>query len=334
MAKGELMQQVRGGRIKELGALATSFNQMSHEIQQSRQQLEDYARSLEQKVQELSDRKRVETDLKSQQDFLRMVIDVVPSSIFVKDREGRFLVANREGATMYGTTVEELLNKKDSDFHSDPAQVEEFRAINQEVMETRQPKLIPNERITNFKGETRWFQTVITPFETAEGEIQGIIGAATDVTNLKKVEEELQAANAELQALFLAMTDVVLVLDRQGCYLKIVATNPDLLVRPTDELLGMTVGDFFTEEQTAIFMGYIQEVLETGQTKTIEYCLNLQDSDIWFSANISPVSSETVIMVARDGSDRKRVEEELKAANAEMQALFAAMDQLIFVYNR
>jgi adenylate cyclase len=106
MAQGELIQQVRGGRIREIGALATSFNQMSREIQQSRQQLEDYARSLEQKVQELSERQRVEMDLKSQQDFLRMVIDVAPSSIFVKDREGRFLVANQVGAKTYGTTVE------------------------------------------------------------------------------------------------------------------------------------------------------------------------------------------------------------------------------------
>jgi PAS domain S-box-containing protein len=334
MARGELIQEVRGGRIREIGALATSFNQMSREIQQSRQQLEDYARSLEQKVQELSERQRVEMDLKSQQDFLRMVIDVVPSSIFVKDREGRFLVANQVGAKTYGTTVEELLNKRDADFNSDTSQTDQFQRVNQEVMRTRQTKIIPNERITDFTGEARWFQTVITPYIDAEGEVQGIIGAATEITSLKQVEAELQAANAELQALFSAMTDVVLVIDRQGYYLKIIATNPDLLVRPTDELLGKTIGDFFTEEQTTAFMGYIEEVLRTQQTKTIEYCLSIQNANIWFSANISPLSSETVIMVARDISDRKRVEEELKAANAEMQALFAAMDQLIFVYDR
>jgi PAS domain S-box-containing protein len=334
MAQGELVQQVRGGRIQEIGALATSFNQMSREIQQSRQQLENYARSLEQKVQELSERQQVELDLKSKQDFLRMVIDVVPSSIFVKDREGRFLVANRVGARMYGKTVEELLGKRDADFNPDRSQTDQFQRVNQEVMRTRQTKIIPNERITDFRGETRWFQTVITPYIDADGEVQGIIGSATEITSLKQVEEELQVANAELQALFLAMTDVVLVLDRHGYYLKIVATNPDLLLRPSDELLGKNIDEFFTHEQTTAFMGYIEEVLQTRQTKTIEYCLDIQSADIWFSANISPLSSETVIMVARDIRDRKRVEEDLKAANAELQALFAAMDQLIFVFDR
>jgi PAS domain S-box-containing protein len=325
LAKGDFNQQVQGGNIRELGALATSFNQMSREIQQSRERLEDYARSLEQKVQErTADLAKKMQEREADQAFLRRVIDVVPSSIFVKDREGRFLVANQEGASMYGTTVEQLLSKQDADFNADTSQTEQFKRVNEEVMATRQTKVIPNERITNYLGELRWYQTLITPFIDQAGEVQGIIGSATDITSLKQVEEELQLANAELQALFLAMTDVVLVLDRQGRYLKIVATNPDLLLRPSEELLGQKIGDFFPAEQAVVFLSDIHEVLETHQTKTIEYSLDNQEATLWFSANISRLSPETVMMVARDISDRKQAEEELRTANAEMQALFSA----------
>jgi PAS domain S-box-containing protein len=334
LAKGDFNQQVQGGNIRELGALATSFNQMSREIQQSRERLEDYARSLEQKVQDrTADLAKKVQEREAAQAFLRRVIDVVPSSIFVKDREGRFLVANQEGAAMYGATVEQLLNKQDADFNSDASQTEQFKRVNEEVMATRQMKLIPNERITNYLGETRWYQTLITPFIDQDGEVQGIIGSATDITSLKQVEEELQVANAELQALFLAMTDVVLVMDREGRYLKIVATNPDLLLRPSEELLGQKISDFFPSEQAVRFLSDIHEVLETHQTKTIEYSLDNQEATLWFSSNISRLSAETVMMVARDISDRKQAEEELKTANAEMQALFSAMDQLIFVFD-
>jgi PAS domain S-box-containing protein len=334
MSKGDFTAQVQGGRIRELGALAQSFSQMSQQIQQSQVRLEDYARSLEQKVQELSEREKVETTLKTQQDFLRMVIDVVPSSIFVKDREGRFLIANREGANMYGTTVEGLLTRRDEDFNSDRDQVNQFQAVNQEVMTTRQMKVIPHEKITNFLGETRYYQTLITPYIDSEGEVQGIIGSATDITSLKKAEEELQATNAELQALFSAMTDVVLVLNREGRYLKIVATNPDLLFRPSDEILGVTIDEVFPEEQAQLFLGYIHRVLERQQTETLEYCLMIEGKMLWFSANLSPLSEDRVIMVARDISDSKQTEAELKGANAELQALFSAMDQLIFVFDQ
>jgi serine phosphatase RsbU (regulator of sigma subunit) len=52
MTRGEFGQEVHVNSIKELAVLAKTFNQMSAEIQQSRAQLEDYSRSLEQKVQE------------------------------------------------------------------------------------------------------------------------------------------------------------------------------------------------------------------------------------------------------------------------------------------
>jgi serine phosphatase RsbU (regulator of sigma subunit) len=52
MAKGEFGQELPTSRIKEISVLATAFDRMSTEIEQSRAQLEDYSRSLEQKVQE------------------------------------------------------------------------------------------------------------------------------------------------------------------------------------------------------------------------------------------------------------------------------------------
>jgi PAS domain S-box-containing protein len=332
LVRGDFSRRIRGSNIRELGGLAASFNEMSAQVQQSRERLEEYARSLEQKVQERTAALAQKVQEREEaQDFLRRVINVVPSSIFVKDKQGRFLVANQEGANMYGATVEELLDKKDTDFNPNTDQTDQFERVNREVMETRQMKRIPNERITNFKGETRWYQTLITPLIDQDGEVQGIIGSATDITILKQAEEELQLANAELQALFLAMTDVVLVVDREGRYLKIVTTNPSLLLRPSDELLGQRIGDFFPPDEVTLFLNCIHEVLETHETKTIEYSLDTGNSMLWFSSNISRLSPETVMMVARDISDRKHAEEELKTANAEMQALFSAMDQLIFV---
>jgi diguanylate cyclase (GGDEF)-like protein len=50
IAQGDFEHQVQPSNILELSALANSFTEMSQELQQSRQQLEDYSRSLEQKV--------------------------------------------------------------------------------------------------------------------------------------------------------------------------------------------------------------------------------------------------------------------------------------------
>ena len=65
------------------------------------------------------------TDIKSSQEalqheraFLRQVIDAVPSMIFVKDREGRFLLGNEALAQSYGTSPENLIGLTDEELQS------------------------------------------------------------------------------------------------------------------------------------------------------------------------------------------------------------------------
>ena len=48
---------------------------------------------------------------------LRQIIDLVPSMIFAKDRDGRFLLANKAVAEAYGTTPEALIHASHQDIH-------------------------------------------------------------------------------------------------------------------------------------------------------------------------------------------------------------------------
>ncbi len=58
----------------------------------------------------------------------------------------------------------------------------------------------------------------------AEGNVIGILGTYEDITACKLAEQELQATVAELRALFAAMSDVIIVMDAKGSYLKIAPT--------------------------------------------------------------------------------------------------------------
>ncbi len=147
-----------------------------------------------------ADRKQAAADLEAQRAFLHTVIDAVPNCIFVKDLEGQIIAINQAGAEIYGCTVEEALGKLTDEFILPTAQAEEFLAINQQVIATRQSLFIPAEGITNIQGELRWYQVVISPFIDREGQVQGIIGSSTDITNLKHTEEALRQAKDAAEA--------------------------------------------------------------------------------------------------------------------------------------
>jgi PAS domain S-box-containing protein len=137
---------------------------------------------------DVTQRLRAEDALAAQRDFLRRVLDINPSFVFAKDHEGRFTLANRAVAEAYGTTIEGLIGKTDADFNANPAEVEWFRRDDLEVMSTGREKFIPEEMITDARGQRRWLQTVKRPLLGQDGRAEQVLGVATDITERRRAE--------------------------------------------------------------------------------------------------------------------------------------------------
>jgi PAS domain S-box-containing protein len=131
--------------------------------------------------------------------FLRQVIDVSPTFIFAKDREGRFTLVNRAIAEAYGTSVEELVGKRDEDFNPNKNEVAFFRRMDLEVMDRQTPRLIPLEQITDSTGNIRWLQTIKTPMVDDDGTANHVLGSATDITLRRQAEIQLRNSEFELR---------------------------------------------------------------------------------------------------------------------------------------
>lgn len=136
--------------------------------------------------------------LQHQSDFLRQVIDMSPNLIFVKDREGKFVLVNRALAEAYGSTVENLVGKGDADFNANQAEVEHFRRDDLEVMDLLKEKLIPEEILTSPTGEIRYLQTIKRPLVDPDGVARHILGVSSDITQLKLAAEERRELEAQV----------------------------------------------------------------------------------------------------------------------------------------
>jgi PAS domain S-box-containing protein len=143
-------------------------------------------------VMEALERARQRQALRRHERLLRQIIDANPSLIFVKDWDGRFLLVNQASADIYGTTVEDLVGKTDADFNPNAAEVAHFLRDDREVMSSGRPKLIPEERVTSpSTNQTRWFQTIKMPLHMREEAAPTMLGVATEITERKRLEEQL-----------------------------------------------------------------------------------------------------------------------------------------------
>jgi len=160
--------------------------------------------------------------------------------------------------------------------------------------------------------------------ERTNQELQG------QISQLKQAEENLQVSESELRALLAAMTDVFLVLDEQGRYRKIAPTNPALLYKPSVDLIGKTLREVFPSAQADLFLEHIRTVIKTRQTLDIEYCLHIDGKPTWFAAAISPMPNDCVIWVAHEVTQRKQIEEALRASEEKYRELVENIDEIVF----
>lgn len=181
--------------------------------------------------------------------------------------------------------------------------------------------------------DTRIFEATLTPILNTDHQSDGLVIYLHEITNHEQIKETLATSENKLRSLFSAMSDVILILDKDGRYLEIAPTNPSNLARDPLLLMGKTVFDIFPEDQANLFLDTIQSVLQTGQMVRVDYSMRVEDRLIWFAGNVSPLTEDSVTWVARDITERKVWEEELRKSEQKLRSIFSAMTDVILVFD-
>jgi PAS domain S-box-containing protein len=137
---------------------------------------------------------RTEESWQQQRRFLHQVMDMNPSFIFAKDRDGRFVMVNQAFANTYRTTIKNMLGKTDADFNPNPDQVEQFRRDDLQVFQSGEEVFIPEQRSVSPAGNERWWQTIKRPIRAEDGSVSEVLTVVTEITQRKETEEALRVA--------------------------------------------------------------------------------------------------------------------------------------------
>ncbi|MGE0724408.1 MAG: PAS domain-containing protein, partial [Alphaproteobacteria bacterium] len=145
---------------------------------------------------DVTERRRIESELAETKDFLQNVIDHIPAIVFCKDvPELRYTLINRAARALFPT--EAVLGKDDFDVHP-PELAERFRANDRAAIARAAPLLIEDAPMRTIDGD-RILRMQKLPIRDRDGRARHVLGVAEDVTERVTAERRLRDAVESLR---------------------------------------------------------------------------------------------------------------------------------------
>jgi PAS domain S-box-containing protein len=137
--------------------------------------------------------------------FLASFFEQATEALWIKDKEGKYLLINPTGARFVSRPIEDIIGKSDYDiFPADTAA--KICKSDKSVLERGATQVI-EDTITNRENVKRIFQAVKTVLRDQKGEVQGLIGTIRDITERKQAEESAKEAERRFNMLIQHVKD-------------------------------------------------------------------------------------------------------------------------------
>ncbi|HUI72556.1 MAG TPA: PAS domain S-box protein, partial [Spirochaetia bacterium] len=264
-------------------------------------------------------------DLDNERVLLSTLMNSLPDLVFVKDRDGRFLLANQALATLAGASdPSELVGKSDLDIS--PREIaEQYVHDDLRVLETRQSQLNTEERSQGRDGVPRWLLTTKVPLIDRSGSVFGLVGISRDITDRKRAEDRLRDVVEE------APVGMILV-NAHGEILLVNAQAERLFGYARSDLLGRSVEKLvperFRQRHPGNRNGYFADPRPRppGKGRDDLYGLHRDGHEFPVDIGLSRVETANEMLVMAsiiDITERKAVETALRLSEEKFSLAFA-----------
>ncbi len=225
------------------------------------------------------------------------------AGIALVEEDGTFRFINQNGAEAHGRDRTEIIGSRMHDLF--PKEIADWQLARvREVIETG--KEFSEESKIMINDGWQWYSTNLQPYRNAEGECVAALVIAQDITEHKLAQEKILASEGRLKAIVDSTDDLILVVNTEGkfTYTKVTDASEKLYADPK-EFLGKNIAELVPEEIASEFLAHLEVIKKTGESRQMDYCLEMGGENHWYSARLSPLyyedgSLEGVTVVARE----------------------------------
>jgi len=284
-------------------------------------------------ARDITERKRAEAQLQ----FQAMLLDQISDTVTATDLDGRITFVNDAQCGAVKRTQEELLGSSVETYGDDPT-----RGVTQrQIIEGTRTQGSFRGEVCNRDCEGREFiiDCRTTLIRDTAGRPIGMCGVGTDITERKRLERELAANVARLQAIVENAPECVKIISPEGALLEM---NPAGLRMIEADSLAQAQRQpllaFVAPEHQAAFRDLHQRVIR-GESGLLAFeVIGLKGGRRWLETQAVPLQDPNnggtnMLGVTRDITDHKRAEEALRRANEQERLHFEQTPLAVIEWN-
>jgi two-component system, cell cycle sensor histidine kinase and response regulator CckA len=292
--------------------------------------LVDKAALVQCNIRDITERKRAQEALRGTEESFRNLIEILPIGVALSVPDGTITEMNAAMVKIFGyDSKEELQKVPASDRYVNP--------------KDRKPylELLEKGTIRDFEAQFKrkdgtvfWARVAAGRRSTATGEIQ-FINVFEDITERHLAEQALRESEEKYRNLFENLYDVYYSTDVTGLISNASPSVERLLGYKSDEIIGLDLKSLYVNPQGR--EEFLSQIMRNGSVDDFQAQLRRKDNSvIWVSTNSKILKDEKgnflgVEGLARDVSERKRAEEDLKESEERYRALFDRSFDCVYV---
>ena len=152
------------------------------------------------------------------------------------------------------------------------------------------------------------------------------------VVRSKRTEEALHESEQKYRTLVQSINDLIFVIDSNNKFIQYYSERSEDLLTPPEFFIGKHITDVLPPIITESYLTLAEEVRITGERRSFDYELEVQEKTKWYTANLDlHEDNESIVAIIEDISERKRAEEELKDAERDWCYTFDSIPDMVTV---
>ncbi|MCK4494831.1 MAG: PAS domain S-box protein, partial [Candidatus Aminicenantes bacterium] len=226
----------------------------------TKEQLLDELVKLRQRIAELekseNERKRDEEALRESEERLHTVISNAPIIMWALDKEGIFTLSEGKGLKALGLKPGAVVGQSVFDVYRDEPK----------ILENNRRALAGESFVSIVEVGELVYESHYSPVRDENGEVIGMIGVSTDITERKRAEEALRESEEKLRILFDSITDAVVAVDLEGYVVEANEAAARMIgYGNKEDFIGQNVLDSIAKKDRAAITEDMAKTLEEGQ---------------------------------------------------------------------